>query len=227
MSDSAPCFVKSQVRRRRSIPVTKLSLTVGLGVATTIIVGVVCAHPALRWKVETDRLAGSGIGRIFLMRRRSGTYSTEFLAYIRGAEQATTAEERRNARRALLTADYSRELPNYPDWDMFGDAQHLSELQYGIPFRSVSCTQCWGLPDFLENARVIRGGGGQAWLLAYRPLWPGLAANSVVFGAGWWVVISTTGYFRRVARRRRGLCPACGYSLTGLATGTRCPECGA
>jgi hypothetical protein len=31
--------------------------------------------------------------------------------------------------------------------------------------------------------------------------------------------------FRGIVRRDRGLCPACGYDLTGNVSGT-CPECG-
>ena len=61
--------------------------------------------------------------------------------------------------------------------------------------------------------------------LQLRPLWPGFAANTLVFAVGWWVLLGG-GFFRAALRRRRGLCPRCGYDRAGLAEVAGCPECG-
>ncbi len=56
---------------------------------------------------------------------------------------------------------------------------------------------------------------------------PGLVANSLVFGLGVFVLLllpwGLLGWSRALHRRRRGLCPTCGYDLAGV---DRCPECG-
>ena len=51
-------------------------------------------------------------------------------------------------------------------------------------------------------------------------LWPLV----VLFGA-YPVTVLLRGPIRRWRRRRQGLCPRCGYNLTGNVTGV-CPECG-
>ncbi|MGH7132578.1 MAG: hypothetical protein ACREJO_11590 [Phycisphaerales bacterium] len=52
------------------------------------------------------------------------------------------------------------------------------------------------------------------------PIWvPAMAVATVGLACAW--------YWRRVRRLRvTGKCPACGYSLVGLAAGAVCPECG-
>lgn len=52
------------------------------------------------------------------------------------------------------------------------------------------------------------------------PLW---ATTAVPLAAGPGVMLA--GWVRGRRRRKRGLCPACGYNLTGLVS-DRCPECG-
>ena len=62
------------------------------------------------------------------------------------------------------------------------------------------------------------------------PLWPGLLANTAIYGGAWAVLIGATvppiRWFVRRRRAHRGGCPACGYSREGLKEGAPCPECG-
>jgi len=58
------------------------------------------------------------------------------------------------------------------------------------------------------------------------PLWPGLLANTAIYGGAWAVLIGAPILLRRWLRARRGGCPQCGYSREGLKEGTPCPECG-
>jgi len=55
------------------------------------------------------------------------------------------------------------------------------------------------------------------------PLWWGFVGDVMVFGAVWWMVLVGPGALRAWKRKRRGLCPACGYDVRG-AVG--CAECG-
>jgi hypothetical protein len=69
----------------------------------------------------------------------------------------------------------------------------------------------WGVrptwwPGYLSEPNVR-----SAWV----PLWMPLALTSAATAFAW----------RRHLRPRPGLCPHCGYDLTGNSTGT-CPECG-
>lgn len=58
------------------------------------------------------------------------------------------------------------------------------------------------------------------------PDWPGLLANSLLFGAVWFGVFVGPGRVRRVIRRRRRCCESCGYDLSGGTGIENCPECG-
>ncbi len=72
-------------------------------------------------------------------------------------------------------------------------------------------------PSWLGPAAGLR--------LPLRPIWGGMAADTAIFGAGWWVLFLGAGSLRRRFRRRGGHCPACDYDLAGNTTGL-CPECG-
>jgi hypothetical protein len=58
------------------------------------------------------------------------------------------------------------------------------------------------------------------------PLWPGLLANTAIYGGAWAVLLGVPVLLRRWLRARRGGCPQCGYSREGLKVDAPCPECG-
>jgi hypothetical protein len=72
--------------------------------------------------------------------------------------------------------------------------------------------------------------GGWLWkadaILAVYPVWPGLLADTAMFGAAWWCVLFLRGTVARALRRRRGACLRCGYDLRATAASQPCPECG-
>jgi hypothetical protein len=59
-----------------------------------------------------------------------------------------------------------------------------------------------------------------------RLIWLGAAVNSALYGWMFFAVWAFPGIVRRLQRRRRGRCSACGYDLRATRSG-RCPECGA
>ncbi len=61
--------------------------------------------------------------------------------------------------------------------------------------------------------------------LPLTPLWPGIAINTVFYGAILWLLVPGPFALRRYVRRRRGRCITCGYDLRG-AFDEGCPECG-
>ena len=72
----------------------------------------------------------------------------------------------------------------------------------------------WPSPDF--NWWTWRYWKNPGWFVEIEcPVWP--------FAAVSWAAFAAVMFRRR--RRRTGVCPNCGYSLTGL-TMPRCPECG-
>lgn len=117
------------------------------------------------------------------------------------------------------------------------DGGEVWEIHAGWPWRCVATT--YGTLDPIRNpppygyegaihfkTSVLSGWRGyDDVVLAYRPLWGGLVPDTLVFGAGWFVVLLAAGAARRRWRRRHGLCPACGYDLGG-EFGGGCSECG-
>jgi hypothetical protein len=57
-----------------------------------------------------------------------------------------------------------------------------------------------------------------------KPLWAGLALDTLLWGAAWGLPFVASSALRRRNRERRGACIACGY---GTGSKGPCPECGA
>lgn len=60
-------------------------------------------------------------------------------------------------------------------------------------------------------------------LLPFRPIWPGVAVNAVLYAIVFWATSRTWRALRSELRARRGLCLDCAYPI-GAAD--RCSECG-
>ncbi len=58
------------------------------------------------------------------------------------------------------------------------------------------------------------------------PIWSGLAINLAFWSAAAVPLVLAPAAVRRLRRKRRGACAACGYDLRDLPAGALCPECG-
>ena len=56
-------------------------------------------------------------------------------------------------------------------------------------------------------------------------VWPGFIANTLIYGALWWILFAGLISARAARRARRGLCVRCAYDLRGVSSDV-CPECG-
>lgn len=96
---------------------------------------------------------------------------------------------------------------------------------------------CYGWPLYCLHYAVIGDGtmvrrtmglkylklpDGSALNVPLRPLWPGVVGNMAIYSGAIWLACLLRHCFRRLLRRRRGCCVACGYRLAG----GMCPECG-
>jgi hypothetical protein len=86
----------------------------------------------------------------------------------------------------------------------------------------------WGVEFERGRAYSIVGPDVRAWgpqvrfLIVYVPHW--IAATACALPPLAWFALVVPKRIRQRRRKRRGLCPACGYDLR--ATPERCPECG-
>ncbi len=80
----------------------------------------------------------------------------------------------------------------------------------------------YGMPVELSQQS---GGGRWRNHLPVQPVWPNFAVNTILYAAILWLIIPGPFVLRRLIRRRRGLCPKCGYDLRH-GEHQACPECG-
>ncbi len=108
----------------------------------------------------------------------------------------------------------------------------LNEFRFGVPTKSLACYKL-SAPQLSTppsgrltiSWRYAIGRFGGDYPLPLRPIWPGFAINTLFDAAILWPLILGPFALRRLIRRRRGLCPACGYDLRH-AEHEACPECG-
>jgi hypothetical protein len=83
------------------------------------------------------------------------------------------------------------------------------------------------LPPQADALLVGPAPGGRTTYLPLRPLWWGLLANALLFGAILLALCRLPGAAERLVRRWRRRCPQCGQPLDPAAPpGGVCPECG-
>lgn len=177
-----------------------------------------------RWNLNDERSLGASSG-----------FGWESIGFTTSGRTHSKAEARRHF--ALLEQasweqpwnliarrDPSQSEESPPDRPNASSAR----LVRGIPFR------CVIVDEF--NIKFSRGisfvlGVSQVPCYPYLPLWPGLLANTAIYGGAWFVILAgvPAGYrlIRARRRSRKGKCATCGYDRTGLADDAVCPECGA
>ena len=88
----------------------------------------------------------------------------------------------------------------------------------GLPAWSMS-GEAWDAGQLPKWSKLFVDSG---WI-PLRPIWPGFVINTLFYAVILWLLIPGPFALRRFIRRRRGLCPGCGY-LVGESD--VCTECG-
>jgi ssDNA-binding Zn-finger/Zn-ribbon topoisomerase 1 len=112
---------------------------------------------------------------------------------------------------------------------------HFTVCEAGWPARSLwgfrtNGNRYMGIQPKSTLIPVGRSGVAPRVELPTRPIWPGLAANTLFYGAliaAAWCCLRGVRPWRRRRRRGRNNCPDCGYVRAGIPAESKCPECGA
>lgn len=142
-------------------------------------------------------------------------------------------------------ARWARSALNEPRADKTPEAFYRVEQGYGWPFPAMRCafepTSAFSGWQQVHSAAGVEIGKhtvvNPGFLPAMRvlPLIPAplpFAADTIIYGALWWILSLGLSEGRRSLRRRRGRCPVCGYDLRGgggagsTTSPVGCPECG-
>ena len=111
------------------------------------------------------------------------------------------------------------------------EPERLNEIAHGWPRVAIAHRMiddglpvkffdCWRLPRSWESHLKTTGPG-----LPLSPVLSGFVFNTIVYAAPVYAVLSIPQWLTALRRRLTNRCPACGYSLEGLAADA-CPECG-
>ncbi len=176
----------------------------------------------ISWNASLYELSATNCSAQIHAFRRRGRDS--FMAY------APTASGKTQARRLLVIPEGAQWTPYNPIPPLVDRGMPASFMhRQGLPWR---CVYWWGYVPNRTPYKAVYFGVVRLNDDAhpYLPLWPGLLANTAIYGSAWMIVLTgvpSAFRFARTRRRRaRGCCTKCGYDLTGLADDAVCPECG-
>lgn len=96
----------------------------------------------------------------------------------------------------------------------------------GLPFRCLGSYDLGPNSPHLTRYSLDLPGNFRATMRTH-VLWPGFAANTLIYAALAYGLSWLPFMARRWRRGRRNQCPNCGYDRAGLAADANCPECGA
>ncbi len=119
-------------------------------------------------------------------------------------------------------------------WELEGEVHHTlgdnaARFRAGLPRRSMELSRWveWSKRLTVEQdlARIPLWWSSKDVVLPLRPLWLAFAVNSLFYAIVAGIVLASIVALRRLIRRKRGLCVACGYDIRH-AEHDVCPECG-
>lgn len=192
--------------------------------ATWFVVGLL-ASMAVAW------VSACGMGQPTISRAEAATNSRDGSpAMLPAGWSSRHLVEHSTSKRAIFVDTYQFVL--YRPEAVFPEArlEFATINLYGVPFRAFGGFEI-SSNDFRKSRLEAYSVGKVPFLdkrvaLPLRPAWPGLVANSIVFGGLAWFICGGWCVVRGWRRRKRGACARCAYDLRGLAQGARCPECG-